>query len=67
MRYACADPNNPPTDESTGGQCAANTPACAFAGDACNYGCNIPYNPDSVAPPALKFEFDGNLIDTSGR
>lgn len=67
MRFACADAQNPPVDESTGSQCSASSPRCSYAEDACNYGCNIPYNAESVSPPSLKFEFDGNLLDTSGR
>ena len=34
--------------------------------DACNAGCAIPYNPAYLSPPALRFEFNGNLRDTSG-
>ena len=66
MNYACSDPRNPPMNELTGNQCSASSPRCSAAEDACNYGCNIPYNAESVAPPALKFEFDGDLRDTSG-
>ena len=65
MTNACANPANPPVGLD-GGRCDLKSPRCAFAGDACNAGCNIPYNADAVTPPALKFEFDGNLLDTSG-